>query len=245
MSSSNLARWGGLAAVAGGVLLVLWAFSCPAMVSGSVYQLSVILWSLSWFLLVGSLIGLYARQAKASGWLGAMGFAMAFFGSLVVVVLSFVYAQWPMPGPYSWGDGSGLGMAILIWEAGLLLLGIATLRASALPFPCRALPLAIFLVFPLSIMLTPLMLTAGLESEFFYSGVPSALTGVGWVLLGYALWSEWARTPGDPHLQGESSSRRIFGSWRKRHSKNVCRYVQYAGICRKFLNFLFHNLYKV
>jgi hypothetical protein len=34
------------------------------------------------------------------------------------------------------------------------------------------------------------MLTAGLESEFFYSSVPRALTGVGWVLLGYALWSE-------------------------------------------------------
>ena|SRR5215211_1636534 len=78
MSSSNLARWGGLAVVAGGVLLVLWAFLLipmfgPTMAPGSVYQLSIILWSLSWLLLVGSLIGLYARQANASGWLGPAG----------------------------------------------------------------------------------------------------------------------------------------------------------------------------
>jgi len=52
------------------------------------------------------------------------------------------------------------------------------------------LPLAIFLDFPFSIMLTQLMLGAGPGSEFFYSGVPRALAGIGWVLLGYALWSE-------------------------------------------------------
>ena len=107
-----------------------------------------------------------------------------------------------MSGPYSWGDGSGLGMAILIWEVGLLLLGVATLRARALPLPWRALPLAIFLVFPLSIASTPLMLTAGLESEFFYSGVPHALTGVGWVLLGYALWSEMGENARSPAPAG-------------------------------------------
>jgi hypothetical protein len=38
-------------------------------------------------------------------------------------------------------------------------------------------------------MLTPLMLGAELESEVFYSGAPRALSGFGWVLLGYALWS--------------------------------------------------------
>jgi hypothetical protein len=96
-----------------------------------------------------------------------------------VAVLSFVYAEWPIPGPYTWGGGSGFGIAVLVWEVGLLLLGIANLRARALPLPWRTLPLAIFSVFPLSIMLTPLMLEAGLESEFFYSGVPRALTGIG------------------------------------------------------------------
>lgn len=208
MSSSNLARWGGLAAVAGGVLLVLWAFLLilifsPTGVLGSLYRPYVALWSLSWLLLVGGLIGLYARQANASGWLGAVGFTIASLGSSIVAVLSMVYAEWPiMSGPYSWGDGSGLGMAILIWEVGLLLLGVATLRARALPLPWRALPLAIFLVFPLSITSTPLMLTAGLESEFFYSGVPRALTGVGWMLLGYALWSETGQNARRPAPAG-------------------------------------------
>jgi hypothetical protein len=194
MPSSSLARWGGLAAVAGGVLLVIWAFLLipvfsPTWIPGSLYRLYIALWSLSWLLLVGGLLGLHARQANASGRLGAAGFAIASLGGLVVAVLSFVYLEWPMPGPYSWGDGSGFGVATLVWEVGLLLLGIATLRARALPLPWRTLPLAIFLVFPFSIMLTPLMLGAGLESEFFYSGAPRALSGIGWVLLGYALWS--------------------------------------------------------
>jgi hypothetical protein len=194
MSTSSLARWGGPATVAGGVLLVVWAFLLIPIFSstwmpGSLYRLYIGLWSLSWLLLVGGLVGLHTRQVNAYGRLGVAGFAIAWLGGLVVAVLSFVYAEWPMPGPYSWGDGSGFGVAVLVWEVGLRLLGIATLRARALPLPWRKLPLAIFLVFPLSIMLTPLMLGAGLESEFFYSGAPRALSGIGWVLLGYALWS--------------------------------------------------------
>lgn len=195
MPSSNLARWGGLAAAAGGVLLVVWAFLLilifrPMGVLGPLYGLFIALWGLSWLLVLGGLVGLHARQANVYGRVGAAGFAIAFVGGLVIAVLSFVYAKSPVPGPYAWGDGSGFGIAILVWEVGLLVVGIATLRAGALPLPWRALPLAIFLVFPFSIMLTPLMLVAGLESEFFYSGVPRILTGIGWILLGYALLSK-------------------------------------------------------
>jgi hypothetical protein len=106
MSSSSLARLGGLAAAAGGVLLVIWAlflipiFS-PKGVPGSLYRLYIALWSLSWLLLVGGLVGLHSRQVNASGRLGAAGFAIASLGGLVVAVLSFVYAELPMPGPYS------------------------------------------------------------------------------------------------------------------------------------------------
>ena len=93
----------------GGVLLVLWAFLLilifgPTGVLGSLYRLYVVLWSLSWLLLVGGLIGLYARQANASGWLGAVGFTIASLGGSIVAVLSLMYAEWPMPGPYSWGS---------------------------------------------------------------------------------------------------------------------------------------------
>ena len=195
MSASNLARWGGLSAVAGGIFLIIWAFLLilifnPTGVPGSLYRLYVALDSFSWLLLIGGLVGLYARQANASGWLDAAGLALASSGGSIMAVLSLAYAEQPMPGPYSWGDGSGRGVAVLLWEAGLLLLGLATLRARTPPLPWKALPLAIFLIFPLSIAATPLMLGAGLESEFFYSGVPRVLTGIGWVLLGYALWSE-------------------------------------------------------
>ena len=112
---------------------------------------------------------LHARQANAYGWLGAAGFAISFVGGFTVVVPSVCEcADVTMPSPYSLGGGSGRGVAVLAWEAGLLLLGIATLSARALPLPRQALPLATFLVFPFSIILTPLMLGAGLGSGFFH-----------------------------------------------------------------------------
>ena len=72
-------------------------------------------------------------------WLGAAGFAMAFVGGMAVVVLSFVNAESDDALSLLLGGGSERGVAVLAWEAGLLLMGIATLRARALPLPRKAL----------------------------------------------------------------------------------------------------------
>jgi hypothetical protein len=171
-------------------------------------------------------------------WLGAVGFAMVFFGGMAVAVLSFVYAESMMPGPYSWGDGSGRGVAVLVWEVGLLLLGIATMRARALPFPRKALPLANFLVFAFSIMLASLMLGAGLGSEFFYSGVSRALAGIGWVLLGYALWSERgedARLPAAARWVETLEEPPVRGSTDFKGRSQICALSRYLQKVSKFL----------
>jgi hypothetical protein len=85
MPSSNLARWGGLAAAVGGVLLVIWGFLLilifsPMGVLGPLYGLFIALWCLSWLLVLGGLVGLHARQANVYGRLGAARFAIAFVG---------------------------------------------------------------------------------------------------------------------------------------------------------------------
>ena len=82
-----------------------------------------------------------------------------------------------------------LGGAIAIAaEVGMLLLAVATLRAAVLPWPWRALPVTIF------VLGTPLSTAVGLlspgETGIMVSlYVPPLLTGIGWALLGYTLWS--------------------------------------------------------
>lgn len=67
----------------------------------------------------------------------------------------------------------------------MLLLGVATLQA-------RALPLVIVLVSILSGSLWPALLPLDIRPDSFASVAPTVLIGVllgiGWVLLGYALW---------------------------------------------------------
>lgn len=78
----------------------------------------------------------------------------------------------------------------------MLLLGVAARQAKVLPLPWRALPLAIALVNILSVLsglLRLALLPLGIRPDSFASVAPTVLIGVligiGWVLLGYALWS--------------------------------------------------------
>jgi len=79
----------------------------------------------------------------------------------------------------------------------MILLGVATLRAALLPLPWRALPLAFFLLdVPLKTLAGALIEPVGVSALLY---VQPVLLGLGWALLGYALWSgmgegAWGRT---------------------------------------------------
>ena len=91
MEPANLIRWGGLAAVLAGVLLLITDilklfvfedFSTTATTNTYVFitggfLLSALLFSLG-------LVGLYASQAEAAGPLGLLGFLVAFIGTALV-----------------------------------------------------------------------------------------------------------------------------------------------------------------
>ena len=102
MSSSNLIRLSGLAAVVAGALLLvgdlldlLSLATGPENLSEAAttapFAFTFLLYLIGSVLLLVGLVGLYVRQSEASGILGLVGFAVAFLGS--ALVLGAVWTQ--------------------------------------------------------------------------------------------------------------------------------------------------------
>jgi hypothetical protein len=197
VSSSDLVRWGGLAAMMAGVLHVVGGLlPTPAgdqPFSPGSYLLALV-GVLASLLLLGGLVGLHIRQANVYGWLGTAGFLLVFTSTLVgAALVLFMMVAADTTGDTAAALRAPLGVTGLVGLVGLLLLGVATVRARALPLPWAALPLAIGLVEVLAWLVLP-PLTSPLELDwridaFILMDMPPVLVGLGWVLLGYALWS--------------------------------------------------------
>ena len=134
MSSSDLIRWSGLAAMLAGVGLIsdiLFKVALPDLLAA--------------LLMVVGLLGLHTLQKDDSGWIGRVGFWTVVVGSLGQVLGVVVF----------W-----LGSAALIWLAspvgfvavpiGLLLYGVATLQARVLPRWCG---LGLIIIPPITLVL--------------------------------------------------------------------------------------------
>ena len=211
-SRSTLVRWGGLAAVVAGALYVLGALSAvldypPAYIFTRLHLDAV--WGVPLHLLIaGALVGLHSRQAGSRGYgrLGTAGFLLAFVSSLLVLALGPLLFR---SGPGGWAlppsmvDMVVTGAVRVAGELGMVLLAVATLRAAVLPLPWRVLPLAIFLLgvptisvvgLAISLLDAPSSSSAGSLFLEEIGGLiviyaPSLLVGIGWALLGYALWA--------------------------------------------------------
>ena len=195
-SLSILVRWGGLAALAAGALYVLGALTTaleyPPAYLFTRLHLGAVVWGVPWLLLrLGGLVALHARQAGSHGYgrLGTAGLLLALIGSLLAAALGpLVFSSVP--------DGASpslVGMAVtaavgVAAELGLLLLGVATLRAAVLPPPWRALPLAIFLLEVPFSYLGALLFPEGI-GVLILMYAQELLMGLAWALLGYALLS--------------------------------------------------------
>jgi len=94
-------------------------------------------------LLLGGLVGLYARQSEAAGRLGLAGFLVAFLGTALLVGLFFVqaffvpYLATRFPEVLDAGEQGllavGFGLTFIVFPVGWLLFGVATLRARVYP----------------------------------------------------------------------------------------------------------------
>ncbi len=185
MSASRLARWGGLAAMLGGVL---WVFKGGAiMLTG---EQPPVVFSAALPLFAVGLVGLHACLGGRGGRLGRAGLLLAYaaLASALVVLVGSTLA------PAGWVPDADsvtpltpfIVLAGFGPFAGLVLLGIATLRVKAMPAPWSALPLV------MGVGAVPLMLVGGileLISERLVE-LPIVLLGFAWVLLGYSVWSE-------------------------------------------------------
>ena len=112
MSSSNLIRWSGLAAVVAGVLSLIADLLAMSQIgpftvwvtTGTYAFESLLRMSVLVLLLPLGLVGLYARQSEAAGLLGLMGFVVAFAGTVLVAGFAWT-ATFVAPAP-SWLEGS-------------------------------------------------------------------------------------------------------------------------------------------
>jgi hypothetical protein len=184
LSAWGLARWGGLAAMLGGVMWVVKGGAI--MLTG---EQPPVLFEAALPLFAVGLVGLHARLGGRGGRLGKTGVLLAYvaLASALVVLVGWTLA------PAGWVPDedsltpltpfivlAGLGPFV-----GLVLLGIATLRVKAMPAPWSALPLL------MGTGAVPLMLVGGvleLVSERLVE-LPIVLLGLAWVLLGYSVWS--------------------------------------------------------
>ena len=131
------------------------------------------------FLALG-LLGLHTQLAERGGRMRRTGGVLAYAAvalSMVNVPYSIFFAEDGPQTPFPLNVTYLLaGLAIFV---GLVFLGIATVRAGALPGRWRTLPLIVGLS-----ALLPVWILA-----FIHLELPVVVLGVAWMLMGYVLWS--------------------------------------------------------
>lgn len=202
--SSRLIRWGGRAAVVGGILFA----AVFALINLLIYGLEVLrgafleshafahmLDAPMFLLLAAGALALYLRQKEHFGRLGRAGFYLTFggfafaaIGGLAIIVVGLSVGEEATLGVL---DVLAHPLSMLLYSFGSVLFGIATFQASVLP---RAGALLLAIGAPLWFFGPAFFssLIDGSEDWIFAlpAMAPAALFGGGWALLGYALRSE-------------------------------------------------------
>jgi hypothetical protein len=203
MSSSNLIRWSGLAALVGGVLLAVFDVAEFVLIGGQpesvaagtgalIIERVAVLVPVALVLL--GLVGLYARQAEQAGALGLVAFLAAFIGTVMVFGLQWSAAfigPWLAEVAPELLDrepggllAAGFMLSFVLLALGWLLFGLASLRARVLPGGAAVV----------------LMVGAVLLFVFLMLDVPGSTVvfGAALVWMGYALWSGTHEELGQP-----------------------------------------------
>ncbi len=188
MKASTFIRLSGPASILGGVLFAakMWydrndGPPWPTDITDTLIFVVPLLWLLG-------LTGLYARCNERIGGLGMLGFALASSGAAMAAV-----------GPLAMSlfDNDGLWfvlvLGLLILFTGLIIIGIATIRAKALPGWSGALPLILGALGLLMFFANPD--DPGLSADMVsllrpVRMISTMLFGAAWMVLGYTLWSE-------------------------------------------------------
>lgn len=177
MTSSDLVRWCGLAAILSGALsvtkgvVIVVSDADPGLVPPMTLLFAL------------GMVGLHAQLGEDGGLLGTVGALLAWvaFAASVVNLIGLALSI-PAPGDPDAPRLLGLTymVAFLGILVGLLALGIAALRARVMPAPWHAVPLTV------GVLWFPLQGIGFVISD----GVGLILGGLAWAFLGYVLWSQ-------------------------------------------------------
>jgi hypothetical protein len=180
-------RWSGIIMIAGAALLGIAIVAVSLHpVTNQVFSLGVsLLFLVSSIFLLLSLPAMYARQADAAGWLGLAGYALLQTGILLLVVIAATPILYP-----SLKTASGENLVVFLlgiaFTLGLLLTGIATIRANVFPRWAGILLLSatggFFFIFFVAEFLPPLAGQMG-------SAIFGVLLALSLVWIGIALWA--------------------------------------------------------
>jgi uncharacterized protein YjbI with pentapeptide repeats len=180
MTSTKFVVWGGLSSVLGGVLWIVMSLSrAPERLLESAGPSFIPL-----MLFLVGLAGLYA------GWRGEVrlevkaGFILTLPGFAIAIIANIIGLYLSDPEPPALAARIQLG-GIAVLSIGMTLLGVAAIRAKALPRWSWT-PLVAGLPGILIVPFT-LLSSSALISTLAY--VALALFGAGWIALGYTLWS--------------------------------------------------------
>ena len=199
MPSSELIRWSGLAAILAAVLLSVGALlniateteNLSESATTAPYVFTWLLYLLGGVLLLLALVGLYIRQAGASGILGLVAFLVAFLGTALALGATwaelFVAPALAVEAPRVL-DAEPTGMLalgftltfVVFLPLGWLLFGVASLRAGIYPRAAAILLMVGAVIAGLPIPLTEIVL----------------YVGVAW--LGFVLFTERGETVQQP-----------------------------------------------
>ena len=182
MKTQNLFRWGGLVAIVAAIFAVIGGLSSlnERTVLGQWFSIA------SFALTVFSMMALYGAQAERSGGLGLAGFVLTVLGATLLLIFQFavlarVSGVDPDRAVVQFFNKTPLGLLGPIgFVLGLILFGIATIRARVFPRWAGAL-IGIGAV---------LSLFGGETGVFMILGLVSLLAielGIAW--MGWALWS--------------------------------------------------------
>jgi hypothetical protein len=209
MSSENLMRLSGLAALVGGALLVVFDLLNVVlfpdqhgvdMMTTSSWFIVQILGLIALILIAMGLVGLYTNQAQRVGTLGLIAYLLAFSGNMMAFGL--LWGE-PFLGPMlaaeapevfeiepSGAAAAGFIFTLLLFALGWFLFGLASMRARVLPRGAALLlMIGAVLAFALNLLELPLW---------------SAVLGVAVAWMGYALQAN-ANTLAEPELTSKAA----------------------------------------
>ena len=185
MTSPNLFRWGGLAALLAGAFFIVEAAAGPFINIEDFHWAFHALDSPAHALLAVGLVGLYLwqRRQERFGLLGTVGVILIIIASVLItlggLVLIFVDGVLRTEAVVLNDIVHPLELVVMM---GAVLFGMATMRVNILPSGGALLIIIGALVyFGIKIV--------GVGPEWLIS-VAVAISGAGWAWLGYALWSE-------------------------------------------------------